>query len=115
MEQVCGGEHGNIYQSNDPTFGNRVKPPHGGKPNHSNIYPDKARRMGLTGSMILAFVVETDGAIRQAAVIKSTGHEILDEAGRKFIESQKFDNPATLDGQPVRMLLYLPLNFGLKH
>jgi TonB family protein len=115
LEKVCGGANGNIYHVNDPAFGDRLKEPHGGTPDNSKIYSDRARRMGLEGTMVLAFVVETDGSIRQAAVMRSTGHDLLDEAGVEFIEKQKFKFPATLDGQPVRMLYYLPLNFRLRH
>jgi protein TonB len=79
----------------------------------SDVYPDIARRQNLQGTVVLAFVVERDGSIQHVAVIESSGYAVLDEAAAGWIEKGGFHSPATLDGQPVRELLYFPVQFKL--
>ncbi|KPK11314.1 MAG: hypothetical protein AMJ68_06365 [Acidithiobacillales bacterium SG8_45] len=42
-------------------------------------YPEKVRRMGLSGEVILDVAVNPNGSIRNISVVQSSGHKILDD------------------------------------
>lgn len=45
-------------------------------------YPDRARRLGLEGRVVLSFVVLENGTTRDVKVVNSSGHRLLDESAR---------------------------------
>lgn len=53
-------------------------------------YPDKVRRMGLSGEVVLDVAINPNGSIRNIAVIQSSGHKLLDDVA---IRSAKLAAP----------------------
>jgi len=48
-------------------------------------YPDKARRQGLTGSLVLDVAVKPDGSVHALNMVKSSGIKVLDDAARRIV------------------------------
>lgn len=48
-------------------------------------YPEAAKVTGLQGSLVLKFVLNSDGSLRDLKVVKSSGADILDDAAIKAI------------------------------
>ena len=49
-------------------------------------YPDVARKRKLSGSLILAVDLNSDGSINQIIIRKSSGHKVLDDAAIRIVE-----------------------------
>lgn len=49
------------------------------------IYPPKARMMGWQGNILLNVVMTKTGKVKEAKIIKSTGHQLLDDAALQAI------------------------------
>lgn len=49
-------------------------------------YPDEARRLKLSGSLILDVALNDDGAIEQITIRRSSGKKILDDAAIRIVE-----------------------------
>lgn len=43
-------------------------------------YPESAGRAGIEGALIVEFVIVKDGSLKRLALLKSSGHEMLDQA-----------------------------------
>ena len=66
-------------------------------------YPRAALRNEETGVVDLLLVVEANGSISKADVIKSTGFPLLDNAVRnRMLAGQCKAKPGTVNGQPQR-------------
>jgi TonB family protein len=113
LAPICGGANGDIYLPWDPRIKDRFERASQGYSSHDQLYPDKAKRQGLQGRVVVAAVVEADGSIQRTVVMESSGHTVLDEAAMIWIRKGGFRSPARLDGQPVRIMLYVPLQFKL--
>jgi protein TonB len=48
-------------------------------------YPEAAKVTGLQGRLVLKFVLNKDGSLRDLKVVKSSGVDILDDAAIKAI------------------------------
>ncbi|HME45205.1 MAG TPA: energy transducer TonB [Syntrophorhabdales bacterium] len=73
------------------------------------VYPEKARRMGWEGKVILAFTVYEDGSIRDARVMQSSGALILDDAAKEALRK------STIRTQFARRVqVVLPIEYKLK-
>ena len=48
-------------------------------------YPEQARRMNLEGSLVLSVDVLADGSVDQIRVLRSSGHDLLDEAAVRIV------------------------------
>ncbi len=48
-------------------------------------YPEQARRQGLDGSLVLSVDVLADGSIERVQVLRSSGHDLLDEAAVRIV------------------------------
>lgn len=77
-------------------------------------YPVEAREKKIQGRVVVEFVVEKDGSITDAKVIKGAelGHGIPEEAIRAVKAMPKW-KPAMMNGAPVRAYHMLPLTFTL--
>jgi len=64
------------------------------------VYPDAALQARLSGVSMLAFLVGSDGTVREARLLKSSGHAILDQAAEAALRLCRF-RPTLKDGQPV--------------
>jgi TonB family protein len=113
LASICGGANGDIYLPWDSRIKDRFERAAKGYSTHDQLYPDAAKRQGLVGKVVVAAVVEKDGSIQHAAVIEFSGHKVLDDAAIVWIRKNGFGSPAKLDGSPIRIMLYMPIEFRL--
>jgi TonB family protein len=113
LASICGGVNGDIYLPWDSRIKGRFERASKGHSSHDQLYPDIAKRQNLQGKVVVAAVVERDGSIQQTAVIESSGYTLLDDAAMVWIRKGGFDSPAKLDGQPTRIMIYVPIEFKL--
>lgn len=64
-------------------------------------YPSAALRAQETGIVLLAFLIDENGAAIESRIERSSGSRRLDEAARSALGLCKF-KPATTDGKPER-------------
>ncbi len=76
-------------------------------------YPKKCEKAGITGHVLVKFVVEKDGSITNIKAIKSPHEDMSKEAERMLRLMPKWKS-AELNGQPVRMRMNIPIKFQLK-
>lgn len=48
-------------------------------------YPEAARRQGVEGSLVLSVDILADGSVDQIRVLRSSGHDLLDEAAVRIV------------------------------
>lgn len=76
-------------------------------------YPALARRRGYEGSVVLEFVIRTDGSCGEVRVVQSSGYGTLDEAAVSAVRGWRF-NPATRAGTPVVAVQRIRFTFKLQ-
>ncbi|MDX1419017.1 MAG: M56 family metallopeptidase, partial [Rubricoccaceae bacterium] len=74
-------------------------------------YPQIARLAGIEGRVLVQFVVDAEGAVRDATVIEGV-HEALDAAALDAVEGSAF-TPGRQRGEAVKVQLVLPVTFKL--
>ncbi|MDR3115667.1 MAG: energy transducer TonB [Treponema sp.] len=73
------------------------------------VYPDPARKAGIQGVTEVSFTIHEDGRVSAVQVLKSSGHEILDEAAMKTIyAAAPFPRP------PAPARIAIPIAFRLR-
>ena len=77
-------------------------------------YPRISRDNGSQGKAFVRFVVNADGSIQDAEIIKSTGDMYLDKEAIRVIEAMPKWTPGREKGKPVRVEFVLPLSFRLQ-
>ena len=75
-------------------------------------YPQAASKAGIQGRVIITFIVEKDGSISSAKVVKSVTEELDAEALRVVNAMPKW-TPGKQKGQPVRVKYTIPISFRL--
>ena len=77
-------------------------------------YSDFAKRMNITGEVVLEVEVLIDGSVGAINVMKSLmpGPDGLDEAAVKAVKQWEF-KPAQSGGKPVAVWVQFPVGFGL--
>jgi TonB family protein len=75
-------------------------------------YPPNAQRKGIEGTVIVAFVVNTDGSTTDIEILRSVGGGCDEEVIRIVKGSPKW-TPGMQRGTPVRTRMRLPLRFML--
>lgn len=75
-------------------------------------YPKDAEKQGVEGKVIVSFVVDTDGTIKEAEVVQKVFPSLDAEAVRVIMSMPKW-KPATKQGKPVRVRYKLPISFAL--
>ena len=75
-------------------------------------YPAVARENGIEGRVILKFIVEKDGSLRDSTVIRSV-HPIVDREALRLVGQMPKWNPGKREGVPVRQIYCLPIKFKL--
>ncbi|MGH9463203.1 MAG: TonB family protein, partial [Vicinamibacteria bacterium] len=74
-------------------------------------YPFLDRQVRLKGTVVLAIVIERDGAIGEVRVVRSL-NERMDEAALSAVKKWRY-KPAVLKGQPVAVHAVVRVNFDL--
>ena len=75
-------------------------------------YPEDAAKAGTQGRVIATFVVEKDGSISDAHVVKSVSPS-LDAEALRVLDAMPAWTPGKQGGQPVRVKYTVPINFRL--
>ena len=78
--------------------------------NQTKRYP-VASNPNTRGRVVCQFIVEKDGTLSNVEVIRSAGEPLLKSEAVRIIESMPRWTPGQHDGQPVRVLYTLPINF----
>lgn len=73
-------------------------------------YPVLARKAGIEGTVILKVLVDKDGSVAQATVVK--GKSILEKAALQAIYQYRF-SPGLQNDKPVKVWLIMPILFQL--
>jgi len=75
-------------------------------------YPELCRQAGIKGLVVVEFVIDTAGVVRDAAVLESSGNSLLDAAAVAAVRGFRFTPGYQLD-RPVPVRAKLPFNFRL--
>jgi TonB family protein len=101
---LCDESFAELVVDPDPRLKERFRSPSHDGPLENPEYPALARRWNLGGSVIVAYVIETDGSVDHVIVIQSSGYRVLDDAAIDTQRRIHFYAPGALDGIPVRVL-----------
>ena len=77
-------------------------------------YPESAQQNGVSGRVIVKFVVEKDGSINSASIVKGVDKDLDNEALRVVKRMPKWQ-PGKNNGQAVRSYFTLPVTFKLQN
>jgi TonB family protein len=80
----------------------------------NTIYPDLSKKNGITGKVLVKFVVEKDCSVSNVKITQGVDPDLDSEALRVVGSLPKFEKPALKAGIPVRVQFMLPINFSLK-
>ena len=75
-------------------------------------YPQEAAGEGVSGRVLMSFVVEKDGSLSNISVERPAGHGFDEEAAR-VLKLAKARKPGIQNGRPVRVKFVIPVNFQL--
>lgn len=76
-------------------------------------YPEEARIPGITGTVIVQFVVDEKGNVSQVMLTRSADPYLDQEAVRVISSSPQWE-PGIQAGKPVSVLFSIPVKFELK-
>lgn len=76
-------------------------------------YPDEARRIGISGRVFVEFVVDKDGRLTDARVVKGIGGGCDEEAVRVVLKAPAW-KPGRQRGRPVKVRMTVPVYFKLE-
>ncbi len=79
---------------------------------NSITYPQEAKKLGIEGRVLVAFVINTEGYIQEIKVLESP-HEKLSEEVVKILKRSKRWTPGNNAGQPVNVRFVLPVDFRI--
>ncbi len=75
-------------------------------------YPASARRMNIEGSVFVGFVVDADGKISEASIIKGISAD-CDKEALRVVQAMPKWRPGKQSGRPVRVKYVLPIKYKL--
>ena len=76
-------------------------------------YPEAAMKTGTQGRVLVQFIVEEDGTVSEAKVLKKVNDDLDAEALRVVNAMPKW-TPGRQNGQPVRVKYTMPVTFRLQ-
>lgn len=76
-------------------------------------YPERARKAGIEGRVIVQFIVNEEGEVEQPRVIRGIGGG-CDEEALRAVDNARF-KPGRQRGKPVRVQYSLPVIFRLQN
>jgi len=87
------------------------------KPQPVNIpvpaYPEMARQAGIEGQAVVEALVDVDGSVIDARILKSSGNQSLDASAVEAAMKSKF-TPAKQRDKAVRVWVSIPFRFTLQ-
>jgi TonB family protein len=75
-------------------------------------YPEIAEKNGVQGRVVVTFIVEKDGSITEAKIVKSVDQS-LDEEAVRVVKSMPKWKPGMCNGEPSRVKYTVPITFRL--
>nr|AKF17184.1 cell envelope biogenesis protein TonB [uncultured bacterium Csd4] len=76
-------------------------------------YPPVAQKNGISGTVVVSFIVEKDGRVTDAKVVRGKDPS-LDKEAVRVVRLMPNWEPGRINGEPVRTRYTLPLNFQLE-
>jgi protein TonB len=76
------------------------------------VYPLDAQRKGIEGKVVLRFVVDENGQVKDPEVIKAEPTGVFEQAALAAIIKYRFD-PAVVNDKKVKCFAVLPIGFRL--
>lgn len=76
-------------------------------------YPDLAIRAGLEGTVYVKVLVNKEGKVDKAVMVKNDGMTVFDEPAISAAKQWVF-TPAIMNGHPVKVWVMVPLRFRLR-
>ena len=76
------------------------------------IYPDECEKRRVSGTVEVKFTIEKSGDVSAVSVISGID-ETIDEELVRIFRAMPVWNPATLNGDPVRYTLVMPITLKL--
>ena len=106
-----GGYRIKTYPPTVPFFKVEVKP----KPISVPVpaYPEMVRTAGIEGTAVVEALLDLDGSVMDARMLKSSGNQMLDASAVEAALRAKF-TPAMQRDKPVRVWISIPYRFTLK-
>jgi protein TonB len=80
--------------------------------NRNLRFPAAAQEDGVSGRVILSFIIEKDGTLSNIVVDRPAGHG-FDEEALRVLKLAKAWKPGMQNGQAVRVRFEIPINFQL--
>lgn len=77
-------------------------------------YPEAAQQNGVSGRVIVRFVVEKDGSVSSPSIVRGVDRDLDQEALRVVRKMPKWQAGKN-NGQPVRSYFNLPVTFKLQN
>ena len=77
------------------------------------VYPERTRRAGIEGRVVLKILISATGAIRATEVVVSSGNQALDQSALQAVRASKF-SPARSDHSPVESHATASYRFELR-
>ncbi len=91
--------------------GGDIKPPvkvRGSAP----VYPTIAKQTRVQGVVILEATIGTEGKVKDVKVVRSS--KVFDDAAVSAVRTWEY-KPTMVDGQPVQVIVTIPVNFTLEN
>ncbi len=79
----------------------------------NTVYPDSAKLKNTQGRVIARFVIDIDGSVKMASIIKGVG-PYLDEEALRVVNSLPRFSPGKQAGKEVPVWYMVPISFQLK-
>lgn len=76
------------------------------------IYPDAAKSKGIQGKIMVQFVIDPEGNVGGAKIVKGA-HPLLDEEALRVVQKLPKFEPGYKDGKAVSVYYMVPINFNL--
>ena len=77
-------------------------------------YPEDAKANKLQGKVYVQFVINVDGYVVDAEIVRGTGYKSLDDEALRVVNSMPQWKPGKQRGQNVNVSYVVPINFQLK-
>ena len=76
-------------------------------------YPAEAVKENISGTVRVLFVIDKDGRVNEAEVVKGV-HHLLDAEAVRVVKKSPRWKPGIKDGKPVRVSYVLPISFKMR-
>ena len=77
------------------------------------VYPPEAAEEGVSGRVVVELLIDKDGSITNARIVRSK-HPALDTEALRLVNAMPRWNPGRISGAPVKVTYLLPITFRLQ-